>query len=131
MEKYKINNHKRWDWYQEEGTLVFSHENKPQVEAEIHFSGTFSKQSNTRMWAWANDSLGEKIKSSSRLVKSIGERDNLLKLVAEHWEATEVDDWKITAILAKSLNAIGAYRTSDEHGYTYMVVTKEKWVNER
>ena len=129
LEKYKANDHERWDWYQETGTLVFSHEGKPQVEAEIHFSGSFSNKSNTWLWAWANDSLSETVKSSSRKVREIGEELGLLKLVAAHWEATEVDGWEMTAVLAKAMNAIGAYRTSSDSGFTYMVVTKAKWVN--
>ena len=129
LEKYKANDHERWDWYQETGTLVFSHEGKPQVEAEIHFSGSFSKNTNTWMWAWANDALEETVKSSSRKVREIGEELGLLKLVAAHWDATEVDGWEMTAVLAKAINAIGAYRTPIDSGYTYMVVTKAKWVN--
>lgn len=129
LEKFKINDYERWDWYQETATLVFSHQGKPQVEAEIHFSGSFSTESNTWLWAWANDSLDETIKSSSRKVRAIGEELGLLKLVAAHWEATEVDGWEMTAALAKAINAIGAYRTPSDNGYTYMVITKAKWVN--
>jgi hypothetical protein len=36
----------------------------------------------------------------------------------------------MTSVLAKALNAIGAYRTADENGFTYMVVTKAKWATE-
>ncbi len=129
LEKYKVNDHERWDWDQESGALVFSHGGKPQVEAEIHFSGSFSIISNTWMWAWANKSLSKSIKTSSNLARDIGKELNLLKLTAGHWEATEVDGWEMTAVLAKELNAIGAYRTSDENGFTYMVVTNAKWVN--
>ncbi|MCW9030915.1 MAG: hypothetical protein OQK58_05455, partial [Gammaproteobacteria bacterium] len=129
IEKYKANDHERWDWYQETGTLVFSHDGEPQVEAEIHFSGSFSNKSNTWMWAWANDSLDETVKSSSRKAKEIGEELGLLKLVAAHWDATEVDGWEMTAVLAKAMNAIGAYRTPSDSGFTFMVVTKAKWVN--
>ena len=129
LDKYRINNHERWDWDQETGKLVFSHEGVPQIEADIHFSGTFSTNSNTWMWAWANDSLEETVKLSSRKVRKIGEEMNLLKLAAAHWDATEVDGWEMTAVLAKTINAIGAYRTPGDNGYTYMVVTKANWVN--
>ena len=129
LEKYKVNDHERWDWYQDTGKLVFTHRGVKQVEADVHFSGTFSKNSNTWMWAWANDSLEETVKSSSRKVRAIGEELGLLKLVAAHWDATEVDGWEMTAVLAKVMNAIGAYRTPSDTGYTYMVVTKAKWVN--
>ena len=130
LEKYKVNDHERWDWYQDTGKLVFTHNGVKQVEADVHFSGTFSKNSNTWMWAWANDSLAETVKSSSRKVREKGEALGLLQLVAAHWEAEEVDGWEMTAVLAKAMNAIGAYRTPSDTGYTYMVVTKAKWVKE-
>lgn len=129
LSKYKAGEHDRWDWYQETGKLVFSHEGEPQVEADIHFSGTFSTKSNTWMWAWANESLDEKIKGSSRCVKALGEELGLKQLVAARWSATEVDGWEMTSVLAKKLDAIGTYRTPSDTGFSYMVVTKAKWVN--
>jgi hypothetical protein len=128
LKQYKVNEHERWDWYQESGLLIFTHHGVPQVEAEIHFSGTFSTQSNTWMWAWANNCLEEKIKSSSRKIRVHGEKMSLLKLASALWSGSEVDAWEMTAVLAKELNAIGAYRTKSETGYTYMVVTKAKWL---
>lgn len=129
LNKYKAGEHERWDWYQETGKLVFSHGGKPQVEAEIHFSGSFSTKSNTWMWAWANESLDEKIKASSRKIKAIGEDLGLKQLVAGRWSGTEVDGWEMTSVLAKNLNAIGVYRTSSESSFCYMVITKAKWIN--
>src|SRR3990167_8563773 len=129
LEKYKVGEHERWDWYQEAGKLIFTHKGEPQVEADVHFSGTFSSKSETWMWAWANESLDEKIKASSRNVKVMGEELGLKQLVAGRWPATEVDGWEMTSVLAKNLNAIGVYRTPSDDGFTYMVVTKAKWVN--
>ena len=129
MDKYKADQHERWDWYQETGKLIFTHDGKPQVEADVHFSGSFSKKSNTWMWAWANQNLDEKVKAASRNIKAIGEKLGLKQLVAGHWGATEVDGWEMTSLLAKNLNAIGAYRTPSDNGFTYMVITKAKWIN--
>jgi len=129
LSKYKVGEHGRWDWYQETAKLVFSHDGKPQVEADIHFSGSYSAKSKTWMWAWANGSLDEKVKSSSRKVKALGEELGLRQLVAGRYAATEVDGWEMTAVLAKHLNAIGVYRTPSDNGFTYMVITKAKWVN--
>lgn len=129
LDKYKLGEHERWDWYQETGKLVFAHDGKPQVEADIHFSGSYSTKSNTWMWAWANESLDERVKASSRSVRSMGEELGLRQLVAGRWVATEVDGWEMTSVLAKNLNAIGAYRTPSDNGFTYMAVTKAKWIN--
>lgn len=129
LSKYKAGEHERWDWYQETAKLIFSHKGKPQVEADIHFSGTYSTKSETWMWAWANESLDERVKSSSRQVKEIGEDLGLKQLVAGRYSATEVDGWEMTSVLAKHLNAIGVYRTQSDNGFIYMVVTKAKWIN--
>ena len=129
LSKYKAGEHERWDWHQETATLIFSHNGKPQVEANIQFSGTYSTQSETWMWAWANESLDEKVKSSSRDIRAMGEELGLKQLVAGRYAATEVDGWEMTSVLAKHLNAIGVYRTPSDTGFTYMVVTKAKWVN--
>lgn len=126
---YKADEHERWDWSQDTASLIFSHEGKPQVEAEIQFSGTYSTVSETWMWAWANDSLAENVKSASRSIKALGEELGLQELVAGRYQATEVDGWEMTSVLAKHINAIGVYRTPSENGFTYMAVTKAKWVN--
>lgn len=129
MSDYNIGSYGRYDWDQRTGKLVFSNEGVPKVEAEIQFSGTFSSVSNTWMWAWANTYLEESIKSSSRLVKTLGEELGLKQLVAGRYAADEVDGWEMTSVLAKKLNAIGVYRTSSEDGYTYMVITDAQWIN--
>ena len=129
IEEFNLNDHERWDWDQESGLLIFSHAGEPQVEAEIHFAGSFSAKTNTWMWAWANRYLNENVKSASRAIQNIGLDRHLMKLACAHWAAEEVDGWEMTSILAEELKAIGAYRTPSENGYTFMVVTKAKWVN--
>ncbi len=129
MEKFKINDHERWDWQQDTGKLIFSHDGIPQVEADVSFSGSISTNSDTWMWAWANESLLDNVKSDSRTIRSMGEELGYHNLVAAHWSGTEVDGWEMTSIMAKELGAIGAYRTADDSGFTYMVVKNASWVN--
>ena len=128
METFKIDDHERWDWHQETGKLIFSHENKPVVECDIDFVGTFSSSSNTWMWAWANDSFPENIKAKSREIRNLGEEERTLKLASAIWPADPVDGWEMTAIMAKSIGAIGAYRTPSENGFVYMIVQRARWV---
>jgi len=129
--QFKADEHERWDWYQETGKLVFSHDGKPQVEADIHFVGSYSKSSETWMWAWANEHHDEKVKKASRTLKVIGEEQQLLKLASGHWEATEDDGWEMTALLAEEMNSIGAYRTPGKNGFLYMVIEKARWVSKK
>ncbi|MEI8644367.1 hypothetical protein P4S60_01640 [Pseudoalteromonas sp. Hal040] len=128
LDNFNVGNHERWDWHQETGKIIFSNKGVQEVEASIHFAGSFSTKSNTWMWAWANTSLEEKVKASSRVVRELGEELGLKQLVSGRWSATEVDGWEMTSVLAKALNAIGMYRTSTDNGFIYMVVTDAKWL---
>lgn len=130
MKAYNIGDCERWDWDQEMGTLIFSHEGKPTVECDVHFVGTLSTLSKTWMWAWANQSLSDKVKEQSRLVRRIGDERQFLPLACPKWSADETDGWEMTAIMAKAVGAIGAYRTPDENGFVYMVVSKARWVSQ-
>ena len=131
MEVYKVGDHERWDWYQETGKLIFSHDGQPLVECDIDFVGSVSTRSDTWMWAWANSSLTDLIKRKSRCVREIGELNNYLKLACAIWPANEVDGWEMTSIMAKATKAIGAYRTPSDTGFSYLVVSKAKWVNSK
>jgi hypothetical protein len=129
LSAYKIDDHERWDWDQKTAKLIFSHNGEPQVEADIQFSGTYSTKTDTWMWAWANQSLEESIKASSRDIRAMGQELGLKQLASGKYAATAADGWEMTYILAKHLNAIGLYRTPGDHGFSYMVVTRAKWVN--
>ncbi len=131
IDTFKVNQFERWDWCQDSGQLIFSHDGKPQVVAEISFSGTLSTQSNKWMWAWANDSLLEPVKTDAKKMLALGEELGFVNLVAGLWEADEVDGWEMTSIMAETLNAIGAYRTLTDNCFTYMIVKKAYFLNEK
>lgn len=129
IRKFKIDEHPRWDVDQESGKLIFSNEGVPQVEADIQYVGTISTQSDTWLWAWANDSLSENVKHASREIRDMGEQSGFLKLAAAHWPASKGDGWEMTAIMAKALHAIGAYCARREDGFTFMIINDAKWVH--
>ncbi|UUY10437.1 hypothetical protein LRS11_10570 [Pseudomonas sp. J452] len=129
MATYRIGEHKRWDWYQETGQLIFSNDGKPAVECAVDFVGTFSSHSDTWMWAWANESFLELVKARSRVVRELGESLDFLKLACATWSADPVDGWEMTAVMAHQLGAIGSYRAPSERGFLYMVVREARWVS--
>ncbi len=128
VEQFKLDVHERWDWDQTTGKLIFSHDGEPQVVASVQFAGSFSTETNTWMWAWANESLDDNIKSGSKVVRDIGQQRGYRKLAAGHWPADVVDAWEMTAVLAKHIDAIGFYRTPSDNGFLYMAITDAVWV---
>jgi hypothetical protein len=127
MEQFQIDRWDRFDWNQEKAELVFSHGGKPRVIADIVFVGSVSKRSHTWLWSWANASNLEPMKARMREVRDYGEEHRLLKLAGAHWKATEQDGWEMTAVAALLLDAIGAYRSPSDDGFTYMVITDVRW----
>ncbi len=57
--EFRLNDHKRWDWDQGTGQLVFSNEGVAAVRADFQFVGSVSTRTNTWLWSWANESDDE------------------------------------------------------------------------
>ena len=129
MQEFDVGKHERWDWYQETGKLIFSNNGVPTVEADIDFVGSLSTNSDTWMWAWANQSFLDGIKQRSREIRELGEANDYLPLASALWPAEQEDGWEMTAVMAKQLGAIGAYRTPSDSGFVYMVISKARWLN--
>jgi hypothetical protein len=125
--KYHLDDHERYDWDQESGRLVFSSQGKATVVAEIQFVGSISTHSNTWLWSWANDSYLEKVRARVRLVRSHGVERSLMRLACAYWGADQEDGWQMAAVAAYLLDAHGAYRSPDEHSFTFMVMTQVGW----
>lgn len=125
--EFRLDDYDRYDWDQDSGELVFSRRGSPVVVAEIQFVGSASNHSGTWMWSWANDSFREAAKSRVRAVREYGERHRLLQLACAYWSGSEEDGWQMTAVAAYLLQAKGAYRSPDEHGAAFMVMTDIRW----
>ena len=64
-----------------------------------------------------------------RFQANAGDSLGLLKLACATWEAEPVDGWEMTAVMAKHLGAIGAYRAPSDNGFLHMVVKQARWVS--
>jgi hypothetical protein len=124
---YRLDDHERYDWNQDSGQLVFSNAGEPAVVADIQFVGSVSTRSHTWMWSWANESYLESVRSQVRRVRAYGDEHRLLKLACAYWTAEEEDGWQMTAVTALLLQAMGAYRSPGDHGFTFMVMTNVRW----
>jgi uncharacterized protein DUF6882 len=128
-ERFRLGEYERYDWNQETAELVFSTGGRPIVVARIQFVGSVSTRSGTWLWSWANSSYLEGVRASLRAVRQHGGDRHFLKLASAYWEASEEDGWEMTAVSAFLLRALGAYRSPDEHGFTFMLLTDVRWAH--
>lgn len=131
MHQYKLGEHKRFDWNQETGSLAFSNDGVIAVVAKVQFVGSISTKSNTWLWSWANSTIQDNVKDQMHKIKAFGKQNGYEALTTDKWEGDEVDGWEMTSITAQVLGAKGAYRTSSDNGFTYMVITDIQWTNKR
>jgi hypothetical protein len=124
---FKLGAHERWDYDQERGQLTFSNGGKVAVVCDILFVGSFSEGTGTWLWSWANDSVEEDLKAPMRDLCEFGEAQGFERLAGAYWQASQEDAWEMTAVAAKFLGAIGAYRAPKERGFTFMVITGARW----
>ena len=122
-ERFAIAHHARWDWNQDRAEIVFSNDGVPAVVATIAFVGTLSRRANTWMWSWMNTSLTPAVVGGMARVRDYGEALNRPHLNVPIWPADETDGWEMTAVAAHLLDAEGAYRTPDDRGFTYMILS--------
>jgi len=127
--EFRLDDYERWDWSEDDCKLIFSNNGKAVVECDIDFVGSFSHTGNSWMWAWANKSFPERAKSSSRVIRKIGEDQNMLMLASAVWQGDPIDGWEMTAVMAARLKAVGAYRTASDVGYVYMTIKSARWVS--
>ncbi|EPI4820816.1 DUF6882 domain-containing protein [Vibrio alginolyticus] len=129
MSEFKLGEHERFDWDQESGTLIFSNDGKVAVIAKVQFVGSISTTSNTWLWSWANSYIYDNVKDQMHIVREFGESKGYEALIIDKWEADEIDGWEMTSVTSYLLEAKGAYRTTGETGFTYMVITDISWAN--
>lgn len=128
QKRFRIGDYERYEWNQGTGELVFSNAGKARVVAEFQFVGSVSTESKTWMWSWANRTNIEPIKHDVRRVRAYGEQHSFRQLASALWPADEADGWQMTAITAYLLRAQGAYRSPDDSGASFLVMTDIRWV---
>ena len=121
QKQFDIGSYERFDWDQEKMQLVWSDDGVAKVVADIQFVGSISTKSDTWLWSWANPSVQASLSSDMGKVQVYGNGHGFKKLTEEKWAADEVDGWEMTAISAYLLKAQGAYRSTGQNGFTYMV----------
>ena len=128
QDSFKLNYGLDWyeDWYhvQDAGVFYLQKDN-----TKLHFNylivGSFSTKSNTWKWSWDNPDISARVRLPMHKVQQFGNDNNIDELHTGLFPAEEYLGWKFTAIAAKLLHAIAAYRVTSGNLHTYMLLLKE------
>lgn len=122
--EYDIDRYENWFYNQSNETLRLYSNNK-----EVYFKyipvGTFWQNTNTWMWAWANEDSVEPGKFRTLKVKEFGEKSNYVKLINAHFNGDKYTGWELTAIAFDILGGIGTYRVISDHLEKYFLLTEQ------
>ena len=122
--RYEINSYENWFYPQASAILKLYSEGK-----EVHFSalavGSFSRNTNTWMWAWANNHYSESNKFQTLRIKEFGQENGYERLISPRFEGDEYTGWELTAIAWNLLGGIGTYRVVSDHLEIYFLLTGE------
>jgi hypothetical protein len=123
-ESHKLGSWPRFDFAPEAGTLTFSDENGPQVIAEVQVVGSIN--SATWLWSWANPTWDDYCAGDMQRVRQFGEENGIGELTSGCLEDDDLNQlgWEMTAVAARLLGAVGAYRPPDDSGRALFVVCK-------
>jgi len=120
---------KSWNLNQDDGNLVFSNSNGTSAICPAQIIGTYDSTSKTWLWAWANPSVADKLKSDALKVKAYGEANHIERLTKAEWPCNESDAWAMTALAVKLASAQGAYRGPAGSTYIFISFGKVKLSN--
>ena len=124
---YSLSKHRRWDYDQETGLLVFSNDGIASIIAEIEMIGSVSTKTDTWLWSWANFHFLENIRSRITAVRDFGEKAGFPHLTVPKWPADEGLGWEASAIATHVLDAKGVYRVPTENGFLFMAITTVRY----
>jgi len=100
----------RWELNQDQGDLVFSNKDGMTATCPAQIIGSYDSVGRTWLWAWANPSVPDSLKTASLKVKEYGEKHQIERLTNPKWAGEEMDAWAMTALAVKLCGSQGAYR---------------------
>lgn len=124
IKQYDINSYEHWFYDHGVGAFHFKSEDGRNLYFKYIDVGSYSKKRNTWMWSWNNKSTPRHVTRGLEKVKAYGEENNFNDLSQGLLEnGDECKGWALTAVTAKLLNAIGAYRIPQEHLFIHFIFT--------
>ena len=121
---HRLGSYERFWFDQEQASLDFSDaQGVTDVRANVVPIGTWSVNSNTWKWAWANESILATLREKSASLKALASKTGFALFEQELIQADEAMAWELTAIAVQHLGALGAYRVPGERSHLYLAVS--------
>jgi len=130
---YQLGSWPRWWFDQETETLDFlDGDGTKRLEASVVDIGSYSSESNTWKWAWANDSLTDSLREKASSLQALADLTGFS--IFDDETAVEIDGlpmaWELAAIGVRHLGALGVYRapSSERPLFSFLAITSIRWV---
>ena len=124
QQEYNLGEYERWFYDQETELLEFFNGDTLKLRITYQEVGSISKISDTWLWAWANSSILENIRTDSEKIQEFGKQYGFERLAKRKWYADETDGWEMTSIMAYILKSKGAYMLPGEKVTSFVVFSK-------
>ncbi len=119
--QFDFDSYDHWFYNQITGLLTLSKGPK-----ELNFKyleiGTYSKITQTWKWSWDNEHTPDSVRENIDLVRSFGVANNFDRLTEGCFASNEIEAWEFTAITAKLISGIGAYRPVSDDNIIFMLL---------
>lgn len=122
--EYDIDNYANW-FYNQSSEILRLHSDDKEVYFKYIPVGTFSQNTNTWMWAWANEDSVEPRKFRTLKIKEFGKKKNYDNLSNAHFNGDKYTGWELTSIAFEIIGGIGTYRVISDHLEKYFLLTEQ------
>lgn len=105
------------------GKIHFKDEKgRTKLEADVTPLGTFSSETATWLWAWANDSFLPALREKATRLKKLSDKTGKPHFAQRRIKATEIRAWRLAGICVKHLRAQGCYRIPTDDVYVFLAL---------
>lgn len=119
--------HPRWDYDGRTGLLSFTGaDGVPAIDAQTIQIGSFSPDTKTFLWSWANDSVPEAERTKSARMQGLADLTGIDLFRSEGAELDEEMAPQLIALCVRYLNALGVYRTPTDSLQVFLAITDVK-----
>lgn len=122
-----LSSYARWDYDEETQLITFSNPGKRPTAgkpATLAFRytdvGTFSLESQSWLWAWANESNSEEMVEKAVVLQELHQATRKRLFTEPLIECDEYLAWALAAVAVEHFGSLGVYRAPVEHLWVFM-----------